>query len=107
MTSEGEVLRRARERYGIDQRTLARRAGTSQAQVSRIERGETSPSVETLARLLAAMGERLELRSTGLHGNQTMVELRADYELLTTGERLAQASRLSRTVAGIAAGRRG
>ncbi len=106
MTSAGEILRRTRERYGIGQRTLASRAGTSQAQVSRIERGETSPSVETLARLLAALGERLELRSTATLGNQTAAELRADYELLTTGERLEQTSRLSRTVTGIAAGRR-
>lgn len=48
----------------------------------------------------------LELRSTGPRGNQTVAELRADYELLTTGERLAQASQLSRTVTGIAAGRK-
>ena len=74
--------------------------------MSRIERGDSSPSVETLARLLAALGERLELSSTGRHGNQTVAELRADYELLTPAERLEQASRLSRTVTGIAAGRR-
>ncbi len=48
----------------------------------------------------------LELRSTGPRGSQPAAELRADYELLTTGERLAQASQLSRTVTGIAAGRK-
>jgi transcriptional regulator with XRE-family HTH domain len=57
----GALLRDARLRHGLGQRSLARRAGTSQAQISRIERGEISPSVSTLDRLLAVMGERLEL----------------------------------------------
>jgi transcriptional regulator with XRE-family HTH domain len=91
---------------GLDQRTLAVRAGTSQAQISRIERGQTSPSVETLSRLLAALGERLELRARPLAPNQPPSELRADFERLSRPERLAQASRLSRTLTGIERGRR-
>lgn len=106
MPDAGDLLRAARERHGLDQRELARRAATSQAQISRIERGETVPSVDTLSRLLATMGERLELRSSAVRGNRHRRELRADYERLTAAERLAQASRLSRTLTGIAAGRR-
>ena len=48
------MLRTARERVGLSQRTLARLAGTSQAAVSCYERGRVSPSVRTLTRLLDA-----------------------------------------------------
>jgi len=37
-------------------REARRRAGLSQRQLARIERGQTSPSWDTLARLLAAAG---------------------------------------------------
>lgn len=60
----GELIRTVRERNGISQQTLARRAGTSQGSISRIERGEVSPATDTLARLLAAMGEELVLDAT-------------------------------------------
>jgi transcriptional regulator with XRE-family HTH domain len=55
----GSLVRDARRRHGLSQRRLALRAGTDQAAISRIERGETSPTIETLERLLAATGERL------------------------------------------------
>jgi len=106
MLGAGEVLREARRRHGIDQRSLARRAGTTQAQVSRIERGAISPSVATLERLMQAMGERLELgTSPGPRGNRSTAELRADFERLTPGERVAQAAQLSHALTSIAAGR--
>lgn len=53
------TLRATRQRAGLTQAALARRAGTSQATVSAYERGSKQPSVETLARLLAAAGSRL------------------------------------------------
>lgn len=89
-------------RYGLDQRELAARCGTSQAQISRIEQGSTSPSVVTLRRVLAAMGERLELASSDPRGSRSATELRADAEL-TPAERVSQAARLSRTLTAIAA----
>ncbi len=57
----GRHLREARRRSGLSQRALAARAGTSQSVVARIENGQTSPSVDTLVRLLEAAG--LELRT--------------------------------------------
>jgi transcriptional regulator with XRE-family HTH domain len=57
----GELLRDARRRHGLTQRQLAIRARTSQAAISRIERGVVSPSVDTLAELLWLMNERLVL----------------------------------------------
>lgn len=53
----GGVIRAARERHGVSQRGLAVRAGTSQGYVSQVERGEVSPSVEAVSRLLACLGE--------------------------------------------------
>lgn len=55
------LLRSTRERAGLSQSALAQRAGTSQPAVSRYEAGVASPSVETLDRLLAVMGARLQL----------------------------------------------
>jgi transcriptional regulator with XRE-family HTH domain len=57
----GQLLRDARRRHHVTQKQLAARAQTSQAQISRIERDETSPSVATLANLLDLLGEELEL----------------------------------------------
>jgi len=53
------LLHEARTRAGLTQRALARRAGTAQSVIARIERGLTSPTWETLERLLAAAGVEL------------------------------------------------
>jgi len=71
MTSFGEpaaLVHAARIRSGLSQRELARKAGTAQSVVARIELGETSPSWSTLTRLLKAAGFRLasELRRTNI-----------------------------------------
>jgi transcriptional regulator with XRE-family HTH domain len=57
----GELIRLSRERHGLSQQRLARRAGTHQSAISRLEADQVSPSVETLETLLRAMGERLDL----------------------------------------------
>lgn len=107
--SPGELLRAVRTRHGLDQRTLARRAGTTQAQVSRIERDEISPSADTLTRLLIAMGERLTLESSPEpRGNQPTDRLRRDYTTLTAAERVAEVAHLSEFLGELAAaGKRG
>ncbi len=58
----GQLLREARRRAGVSQRALARRARTTQSVVARIEGGRTSPTWDTLERLLTAAGQ--ELRAT-------------------------------------------
>ena len=63
-TTAGELLRTVRRRHGLTQRQLADRARTSQAAISRIERGVVSPTVDTLATLLDLMGEEIELDAT-------------------------------------------
>lgn len=64
------LLKAARAAAGLSQRDLARRAGTAQSVVARIELGETSPTVRTLNRLLEAAGAspEMSLRSAGVEG---------------------------------------
>ncbi|CAN5826010.1 hypothetical protein BH18ACT13_BH18ACT13_19040 [soil metagenome] len=103
----GKLIRTVRERHGLEQRALARRAGTSQGQISKIERGVVSPSVGTLERLLGVMGERLQLSAVpGLRPNMSTLELRRDHEELSVEERVAQAAALSSALATIAAAAR-
>ena len=101
-----QLIRDARKRHGLDQQSLARRAGTSQGQISKIERGVVSPTISTLERLLSVMGERLELGAApGLRPNASVRELRRDYERLSVEERVAQQSALSEALTTIAGAR--
>lgn len=59
--TSARLIRRARRDAGLTQAALAARAGTSQATLSDYERGRKVPSAETLARIVAAAGRRLEL----------------------------------------------
>jgi len=56
------LLKQARTRARLSQRELARRAGTAQSVIARIERGQTSPTWETLQRLLAALNLEADVR---------------------------------------------
>jgi len=74
----GQLLRDARRRHYATQKQLAARAGTSQAAISRIERDEVSPTVQTLARLLDLLGEELVLdaRTVDWGHDRTLNELK-------------------------------
>ncbi len=94
------LLREARTRAGLSQRSLAQRAGTSQSVVARIELGETSPSWDTMERLLAAAGFAIEARIepqpvVGSHMLDDVRRIRS----LTPEARLAEVANLSRFVA--------
>ena len=54
------ILRYVRRKANLSQRELARRAGTTQATISRIEEGLISPRFDTLERLLDACGFELQ-----------------------------------------------
>jgi transcriptional regulator with XRE-family HTH domain len=59
MESSGQILRRARELAGLTQDQLAVRAGTGQAAISQIERGQLEPSLARLRGLVALTGHEL------------------------------------------------
>jgi transcriptional regulator with XRE-family HTH domain len=91
-----ELLRRERLRRGLDQAGLARRSGTTQTYISRIERGAVSPSARTMQRLLHSMGLELVLDARPLTpGNASTRDLRADFLHLSPAERVEQAMELS------------
>jgi transcriptional regulator with XRE-family HTH domain len=105
----GSLVREARRRHGLDQAELAKRLGTSQPAISRIECDQVSPTIETLERILNAMGETLHVSTLALAkpvpggSNQSIAELRADYRL-SPEERLAQAAQLSEIATELVAG---
>lgn len=90
------LLREARKRAGVTQRELARRAGTAQSVVVRIERGLSDPSWKTLTRLIAAAGfglqSELVLSSTP---DSHMLQDVARILSLTPEERLAEVRNVS------------
>lgn len=104
----GHLIKDARRRHGLGQAELAERLGTSQPAISRIERDLVSPTVETLERILNAVGETLGISTLALGepppggSNQSIAELRADYRL-SDEERLEQAAKLSEIATELAA----
>jgi transcriptional regulator with XRE-family HTH domain len=88
--TSGQLLREARQRHYCTQKQLAARAGTSQAAISRIERDEISPTVETLARLLDLLGEELVLDAALVDYGHDVTLLRANLDR-TPAERIAHA----------------
>ena len=51
----GDSIRQLREAAGLSQRALARRMGTSQAQVARVESGMVAATLSTLQRAAQAL----------------------------------------------------
>lgn len=95
----GNVIRDARLRAGLSQRELARRAGTAQSVVARIEDGSTNPRWATVAGLLAAAGFDIEVDVTvrpvtGSHMLEDVPRILA----LTPEARLEEAANFTRFI---------
>ena len=60
----------ARNRAGLTQQELARKMGTTQPVVARLESGGTRPSMRTLDRLAKATGSRLLISFQPLDGKR-------------------------------------
>jgi transcriptional regulator with XRE-family HTH domain len=75
--SPGELIYERRRDLGLSQSSLAVRAGTTQAAVSRIERGLTTPTWETVRALLLAMGYEPDLGTQRLRGRWDPLHLDA------------------------------
>lgn len=52
----------ARRNKGVTQKLLAKRIGTKQSVISRLETGGANPSISFLKKLAQALGTRLEIR---------------------------------------------
>jgi transcriptional regulator with XRE-family HTH domain len=77
----GRLLREARARHGATQAQLAARARTSQAAISRIERGVVSPTIETAGQLFDLLGEELRLSAEPIEYGHDRAVLRQNLEL--------------------------
>ena len=87
-TDLGTLIRRAREGAGVSQRSLAVRAGTSQAWISRVESGRVAPSLEAAGRLALALGFELVPQLQPLPGHDLDARHRASWRALSDSERL-------------------
>jgi transcriptional regulator with XRE-family HTH domain len=96
----GELLSAARERAGLSQRGLARKARTAQSVVARIELGETSPSWLTLKRLLKAAGFDLSTALKRLEVDPAVLDDVPRILRLTPEERLREVAQVSRFITG-------
>jgi transcriptional regulator with XRE-family HTH domain len=85
-----ELIRDARRRHRLSQSELAWRAGTSQATVSRIERGRLSPTIRLLSRLMAAVGETADLVPRRRRDDHDLVHL-LETRRLSPAERIERA----------------
>lgn len=98
----GELVRSTRERLGLSQRELALRAGTTQAAVSRIERGLVSPTYKTLRELMLCLGEEPVLAARRLPTDWDPAHMTSTLER-TPEERLALAVSWNRMAGRLAA----
>lgn len=55
-------LIRTRIKKGLSQDELAKRIGTKQSAIARVEAGNTNPSIEFLEKITKAMDSKLEIR---------------------------------------------
>jgi transcriptional regulator with XRE-family HTH domain len=97
-----ELIHSTRVRLGLSQRQLALRAGTTQAAVSRIERGLVSPTFSTLRELMVAMGEEPVLTARRIPGEWDPAHMSSTLER-TPEERLALALSWDRMAGRLAA----
>ena len=81
----GQRVKTLRERRGLSLRALAARSGVSLNAISRIERGETSPTVVSLRRLAAALGQPIGAFFADGQAPTAMV-VRRDRRLRSEGE---------------------
>lgn len=95
--SGGELIRRARRQAGLTQAQLARRMGTSQSVLVRWERGQRSPTFDTVLKAVRACGFRLraELEQAD-PGLDRLIELRlamSPLQRVKANERLLEEAR--------------
>jgi transcriptional regulator with XRE-family HTH domain len=97
------LVREARRRAGLTQAELAARAGTTQSAIARLERGATTPTLETISKLVRAAGFDLDFRIVGADDEQ-------DWSIVQQAHRLSPTQRVrqnTRSVRFIEKARRG
>lgn len=65
----GQILKSARNEKGLNQKEAGNLVGITQAMVSRIETGESNARIDTLFRLMAALGMEMIVKPRDLSSN--------------------------------------
>ena len=99
-TSPATLVADARAQAGLSQRALARLAGTAQSVVARIESGQSSPTWQTLSRLLAAAGFVLRAEIIRSTFDNHMLDDVARIRALSPEQRLIELRNTSHFVVG-------
>jgi transcriptional regulator with XRE-family HTH domain len=81
------LVREARKRAGLTQAELAARAGTTQSAIARLERGATTPTLDTISKLVRAAGFDLDFRIVGTDDEQ-------DWSIVQQTRRLSPTQRV-------------
>lgn len=79
MKDSGAILRDARADAGLSRRVLAAKAGVPTSTVSRIEQGQSDPTLTMLARLVDAAGRELVVESSPREDALGLAELATAY----------------------------
>jgi transcriptional regulator with XRE-family HTH domain len=93
------IVKQARRAAGLTQAQLARRLGTTQPEIARIESPRSNPRLATLNRAVAATGHRLELSLVPLEPPRIDETLLAANLRVPPGERLRRFGKAYRSVA--------
>lgn len=64
----GEAIRKARLAQGLTQEDLGKRLGVQRAQISRLEKGRTPISLQTMSRVFQALGVTTATLDLGVAG---------------------------------------
>ena len=94
-----QLVKDARMGAGLSQRALAKKARTAQSVVARVEMGETSPSWDTLMRLLRAAGHTLRASLERSTVDKALLDDVPRILRLTPEERLEEVAAVSRFIA--------
>jgi transcriptional regulator with XRE-family HTH domain len=81
----GRKIRRLRQSKGVSARELAARANVTAAYLSRLENGRLSPTVATLSRIVAAMGETITSLFAGAQDTGAVVRAAERVPLHSSG----------------------
>lgn len=97
------LVKQARRKAGLSQRSLALRAGLPQSTIGRIEAGTTDPRTGTLNKILEACGFELEVeRRLGDGVDRTQIR---EFLALSPKQRLEAATSAARNLARLKKGK--
>lgn len=91
----GSHIREARHSAGFTQAALARQAGMSQPQVAQLERPTANPRIDTVERVLTALGWTLRVERSLAPVDVTQIDARL---ALSPAERLRRHDRARRGI---------